>query len=615
MLFLPLIFLVFLSRILYWRKEGVLLVEALLASAVVAGLLSVFVVEMLGAFKVLTALAVAMVWGFSALAAGAVGVFHRMFFTRKFSVPSKAAPFSRFEFACVFVLIIVAALTALVAFVSPPNNWDSMTYHLPRVMHWAQQKSVAFFPTDIVRQNSYPPGAEYLLLHMFLLTSTDRWFNFLQWISLAGSCLGAGLIVRQLGGGRPAQWLGAVVTATIPMAILQATSTQTDLVESFWLMTSVVFTLKFRQGGSLFYIVIAAGSLALAVLTKGTCFVALPVLLWALWSARMSWKQKMLALALMVVLTVGINGLFWKRSVALSDRTDFVVQTWRPSALLLNSLRHASVHWTLPTCQDIPWLREAFAGVYRLLGEDSVAGVEGSVGYAGQSLMFRAARDEDYAGNFVHFFLYVAAGVCVFFVLPLRHVKAYAVCLMVSGAAFMGMMWQPWVSRMHLPLFILFAPVAGMWLGDKKIGRWLVLSIVVVSALFFLLEHQSRPLVGKNRLMVFDRNEYYFMKKPRVARSFFQAADIIRSSGCKDVGLIQGGDSWEYPLWVLTGYGQVGFRALVDYQAAPCLLVTLDRPMSPVLRLNEAVYEKSWEGVSIQVFKRVLSGPGGIQGY
>jgi hypothetical protein len=39
----------------------------------------------------------------------------------------------------------------------PPNNWDSLTYHMGRIPHWIVQKSLDTFPTHIYRQIYSPP--------------------------------------------------------------------------------------------------------------------------------------------------------------------------------------------------------------------------------------------------------------------------------------------------------------------------------------------------------------------------------------------------------------------------------------------------------------------------
>ena len=40
----------------------------------------------------------------------------------------------------------------MLAFMTWPYNWDSLTYHLPRIAQWAQNKSVAHYAVNDVRQ-------------------------------------------------------------------------------------------------------------------------------------------------------------------------------------------------------------------------------------------------------------------------------------------------------------------------------------------------------------------------------------------------------------------------------------------------------------------------------
>src|SRR5438067_1370320 len=51
-------------------------------------------------------------------------------------------------------LILVLGVTAAIF---PTTNWDSLTYHLPRVLHWIQEQSVEHYPTNNTRQIEFPP--------------------------------------------------------------------------------------------------------------------------------------------------------------------------------------------------------------------------------------------------------------------------------------------------------------------------------------------------------------------------------------------------------------------------------------------------------------------------
>jgi hypothetical protein len=105
------------------------------------------------------------------------------------SRPEGAAlgPRSRLLLLSVAVLAAIEGVTAVVA---PPNTFDSMTYHMSRVMHWIQNGSLASYPTQIARQLYPPPGAELAILQFQILSGGDRFANLVQWIvSLRQRCV------------------------------------------------------------------------------------------------------------------------------------------------------------------------------------------------------------------------------------------------------------------------------------------------------------------------------------------------------------------------------------------------------------------------------------------
>ncbi len=194
----------------------------------------------------------------------------------------------RLPAAALAALVLVELMVALLA---EPNNYDSQTYHLPKIEHWVAQRDVAFWPTAIHRQVTIPPGAEYLLLHLRLLTGGDALYHLVQWAAGLGCLLAASRIAAQLGGGRRAQLLTAFLIGTTPMVVLQATSTQTDLVAAAWTACAATLALdglRRRAGVGTVVALGAATGLTAITKTSGLLGVAPVLLLWGLAQLRLA---------------------------------------------------------------------------------------------------------------------------------------------------------------------------------------------------------------------------------------------------------------------------------------------------------------------------------------
>ena len=77
----------------------------------------------------------------------------------------------------VLAVAVVIGLTELVAFIAPPNTWDTMAYHMARVAHWAQNGTVRHYPIPYLPQLYHPPWAEFAITHFQLLSGGDRFAN------------------------------------------------------------------------------------------------------------------------------------------------------------------------------------------------------------------------------------------------------------------------------------------------------------------------------------------------------------------------------------------------------------------------------------------------------
>ncbi|MET8356032.1 glycosyltransferase family 39 protein [Micromonospora sp. NPDC005171] len=441
-------------------------------------------------------------------------------------------------------LVLVELLVALLA---EPNNFDSQTYHLPKVEHWVAQGDLDFWPTAIHRQVTIPPGAEYLLLHLRLLTGGDQLHNLVQWAAGMVCLLVAARITAQLGGGRRAQLLTAFVLATTPMVVLQATSTQTDLVCAAWVACAATLALdglRRRTGWGTLLGLGAAAGLTAVTKTSGLIAVGPLLVLWGLAQLRLartehsapkgstaadpiptgpmaaeptptepaapgggrrSWPVGGLARTvggsvLILVVAAVVVGPFLARVTAEFGhplgpprlRESIPMERHDPASIVVNALRIGH------TAFDTPLAPLRRAGAEVIIGGAKAVGVDPqdrAITF-GRELFPEPAwyPDEDRVAFPLAGALAVI-GAVIALARPRRiaaeragSLRAYAVVVLTAVLLHTAMIkWQPWGNRLLLYAVVLAVPLAGLWLDallrHRAGGRRSVATVAAVTVL------------------------------------------------------------------------------------------------------------------------------------
>jgi hypothetical protein len=164
--------------------------------------------------------------------------------------------------------------------------------------------------------------------------------------------------------------------------------------------------------------------------------------------------------------------------------------------------------------------------------------------------------NEDVDGNFVHFLLIILSSVLILAQQLRRWGQGLTlyICLLITafGLFVFYLKWQPWHSRLHLPLFVLWAPVIGIWLSQLRlrlIQRALVV-ILIIQALPFILFNPYHPVMGSKNIFNMSRLEQYFLSDPSLLTPYLQMAQVIQENQCYQVGLTAPSEVREYLLWV-----------------------------------------------------------------
>lgn len=464
----------------------------------------------------------------------------------------------------------VVATIGLIAIIAPPNNWDSMDYHMSRVAYWIQNHSVAHYPTSYTPQLYQNPWSEFVILHFQILSGGDYFANLVQWLSMIGCIIAVSLIAKLLGGNLQGQVFSAVVTATIPMGILQASSTQNDYVVAFWVVclayyllstiqaeTSKIWTNSFKIGSSI----------GLAILSKGTAyFYVFPFLIWfAIYQIKrlrwQAWKPALIVGSISLLLNISHYlrnyNLF---ASPLGEPSDYRNEAHGINILVSNILRNIALHIGTPIGLwngiankliqiihifigvDINDPRITFSKTFFVPGGWSTIGIPGN---------------ENGAGNLVHLALII---ICVIIFISRKSIRrqsylfAYLITTVSTFLIFCYLVkWQAWNSRLHLPFFILISPFIGVVLSKlkkQKIAIFIV-TFLLVSSLPWVFFNRYRPIIDSNNIFQVSRIEQYFNTRPYLNTTYTGAVEFLNSKKCSNIGLSMGKDPWEYPLWVL----------------------------------------------------------------
>ena len=177
----------------------------------------------------------------------------------------------------VVCLLEVGFILALALF-TPPTERDALGYHLQRGLLWMQESEVEDNVNDVTdaRLNEAPWNAELLQAATMLVSGSVRWVGLVQVAALLFAVARAiyGIGVR-VGLERRQATFGALLFATLPVVALQAPAALNDLVVASLVAVAAFFAL----GRTRAEIGLGCVAIALLVGTKGTAFIALPVLL------------------------------------------------------------------------------------------------------------------------------------------------------------------------------------------------------------------------------------------------------------------------------------------------------------------------------------------------
>ena len=482
------------------------------------------------------------------------------------------------------VFLLVAVLIFLGGALYAPNNYDALTYRLPRMLNWLAAGHWFWIPTVNERMNYSTTAWEWIALPFFAVLRSDRGL-FL--INALGFLLMPGLlfsVFRQSGVARRVAWTWMWLLPLAYGCATQAGSLGNDFTGLLFCLASVHFGLKARRSGRVSDLWLAG--LAGAMMT-GVKLSNLPLLLpclVAVWPVLAQLRKHFAGSAVVAAIALLISAA---PMVALNqshtgcwngDPQNLTgIQSKSPSAALLGNsllvLKQSLMPPVLPAAQKVSgWLDQQLPDSWRRLL------AEGFPRYAGGRLNELPQEEAAALGLGITVILLTAIGAAACGLgragsnrSMMAAMSSIGLAAWVSALFFMLKMGSEADARLMLPYYplviipILLLPAQNRLL---RFRAWrILLALAALSVLPALVLSPARPLWPAQKIS--DRLARQHPDSPALGRlaavysAYARRNDTLAPlreklpDNVRTIGFVAGEDDSDYSLWRPFGWRTV----------------------------------------------------------
>lgn len=485
----------------------------------------------------------------------------------------------------ILLSLVVVIVTGLLfqGFVYPPNNWDSLTYHMSRIMYWIGNGSVDHFQTHILRHLYQPPFAEYVILNLNLANGNDYFSNNVQGVYLIGCLFVAIAILKEFGVSANYKLFVCLLILTTPSVLLQATTTKNDIVVAFFILATIHFFRKIIQSNQPLDFIFLGLSIGLGMLTKSTFYVftAPIILILGISFLYKNVKTKsyfwLTQSIIAIVIALSINATHFYRNYKVdqdilnidkNEAKGYSNESMSVSFFTSNCIKNIGLHLGYPF-QDV-----FDKGIRKWHEKNNIDINNPKLNYLGIS--YEGARKltthEDYVPNTFQFlFIFCAFLFTIYQMVRYRKINLFLLSLwgililqIILFVLFLK--WQPWHTRLHIPLFIESCIILVLTFKEyktRKLTGIIVLTICLTGFVFYFVYNNLRPLIKHSKYtkdVSFYENRYrnYFSNQLNLHSEYKKIKESIIDN--TTIGLFM--SDWEYPLFKDFYYDHIKLKAI-----------------------------------------------------
>lgn len=564
---------VFIALFILSLKHGV--VESSIKSLLQFSFLIVVITEILSLFKAINVVAVFSSW-IGVLLLLSYVCFQNKIKTKKLlslelhKLKVFYTKSNKFEKCLIIVSFLIIILLFLQGVFYPPNNWDSLTYHMSRIMYWIGNGSVSHFPTHILRHLYQPPFAEYMIMNINLLNGNDYFSNAVQLVFLLGSSFVIWKILTLFAVNKQTKLISVLFLLTIPAVLLQATTTKNDIVSGFFILCSILYFFKIYFNAYLRDFIYLGITVGLAFLTKGTSylFIAPIILVFGVLILKKIIVDKNIGLlknsGISIVLILLINIGHYSRNYQLDqnilnidkqEAKNYSNENISLKTSFSNLSKNLALHISFPLNEPAD---EFIRKLHSYLEIDINDPRNNYLGIT-YSKAYDFSTHEDFVSNFIHLIL-IFISFSLLFLKKKSNSKAsllttiFGLIIIIQFLLFVTYLkWQPWHTRLHIPIFMEASVLVACGFSLIKNNRKLVFIVsllLLLNAFVFIFYNNLRPIIKqepltKNISLTDNRFKKYFVNQPQLYKDYRNI--VVHLNTEETVGLIL--SDWEYPLF------------------------------------------------------------------
>lgn len=493
----------------------------------------------------------------------------------------------RFIFACLFwSFLVVCALQITLVFNSPPNEWDSMTGHLNRVIYFLKQGSMSHFIGTNWNIDTYPRSFCSLQVYPFLMSGYNEYLFKLPnigsyWII----SFGIYGILKNLGVKFKTRLFLSMLFLFLPNVLMQSITTETDIVLAAYLCSIVYYLVAYRKQEKTIYLYLAGLTFGLALSHKITfVFSFIPLLILYAYcflpviqkKAFFVFKHVIIAHVLGIVLFVAATGYisnFIHYGHPIGPPTATQHQSVERAGSLgnlfiqgsRNVVRYGFDLFNLDGLRNImvvEKLNHMMKSPFRAIDQGLQLGLERVTEFTIIPFTFDK-RFEFYNGSPIYgsiFIFIILPSILMFIRRPnwTQGLFLLAFAIHFATLAFTAA-YDPWKGRYMISSAIYLFPLLGYmasYIFERK-HTWsvnlifgMVVVIISLSAIFTLgLNIRALPFTayGKKSILELDRISALTINRPDITKAYQNFEKLVPKNATVALGTIN--DDFEYPLW------------------------------------------------------------------